>query len=143
MTSAEKAPSAVPGGFSANFRHYTREDITKICANIKEIGKPDSYALLAKAQLTLDPPNGKFEEAQNWDEIPPANVAAPKKKSAKKPKEKSEEPKEQAEKGQEWKQWFATGKKSGEEYTAEERAQWEASAAKKAKAKGAGKAASA
>jgi hypothetical protein len=139
INQAEKAPPAVPVGFSANFRHYTREEITKICSNIKEIGKPDSYALLSNAQLTLDPPNGEFQEAQNWDDIPAANVAAPKKKSVKKQttKEKSEEPKQQPEKGQEWKQWFATGKKSGhEEYTAEDWAQWEASEAKKAKSSG-------
>jgi hypothetical protein len=141
-TKGESPPSAVPGGFTANFRHYTREDIAKICSSITEIGKPDSYALLSKAQLTLNPPNGKFEEAQNWDDIPAASPAPKKKSSMKKQlstKEKSEEPK-QPEKGQEWKQWFATGKKSGhDEYTAEQWAQWEASEAKKAKTKGAGK----
>lgn len=143
-TTGEKP--AVPGGFTSSFRHYTREEITKICADIKEIAKPDSYGLLSKAQLTLDPPNGKFEEAQNWDDIPAAPVAAPKKKPVKKQtKEKAEESKQSAEKdGQEWKKWFATGKKSGnDEYTAEQWAQWEASEAKKSKKKGAGKAASA
>jgi hypothetical protein len=143
-TKGESAPSAVPGGFTANFRHYTREDLMKICSSITDIGKPDSYALLTKAQLTLDPPNGKFEEAQNWDDIPAATPAAKKKSVKKQTKEKSEEPKQQPEKGQEWKQWFATGKKSGhDEYTAEQWAQWEASEAKKAKTKSAGKAASA
>jgi hypothetical protein len=138
-TAAPGAASAWPLG---RFRHYSKEEISKICSTVTEIAKPDSYALLSKSQIILDPPNGKFEEAQNWDEIPAASPAPKKRVVKKQSKDKGEESKNQPEK--EWKQWFATGNKSGPEgYTPEDWAKWEASESKKAKPKGAGKAASA